>query len=188
MKLTKLLNLLLLGAALTFTITGCKRPQNTKTITKLPEPSIVGPGTLPPGSSVPGGPGSTDVTGGGIPPSPGHPGWAEDTQALKAQTVYFDYDKSAIKASEQSKLDDVAGYLKSNPACAARGKGSGAGGGKEKYNLPLGDPAPPGAGEYLHKKRGITPIRVDIVTNGKDRRGEGAHNGAAGSKNRRDEF
>ena len=38
----------------------------------------------------------------------------QDRAALAAQTVYFEFDRSAIKVSEQPKLDAVATFLKSN--------------------------------------------------------------------------
>src|SRR5262249_52301048 len=45
-------------------------------------------------------------------PIPGN----EDHTTLAVQTIYFDFDRSAIKTSEHGKLDQVATYMKSAPA------------------------------------------------------------------------
>jgi hypothetical protein len=38
----------------------------------------------------------------------------EDRDKFKADTVYFDFDSSTVKPSEESKLNDVANYFKGN--------------------------------------------------------------------------
>src|SRR5260221_12546625 len=50
---------------------------------------------------------------GGVPPGGGPENWTADpSDPLKAQTIYFDYDKSPIKASEQGKLEELCDYSK----------------------------------------------------------------------------
>jgi len=58
--------------------------------------------------------GTNVSTTGGIPLGRAMTVGRDPSDPLKAQTIYFDYDKSAIKASEQGKLEDVAAYMKSH--------------------------------------------------------------------------
>src|SRR5258708_5435660 len=114
MKHTKLFNLMMmLGLVLTFATVGCKKhPYGPTPIPGLANNPHGGNldahppmGTQPPIDTNP-----TNLTG--IPLGPGHDGWAADpSDPLKAQTIYFDYDKSSIKTSEQGKLEDVANYM-----------------------------------------------------------------------------
>ena len=191
MKLTKFSNLIMLGLALTLVAAGCKkRPTG---VTNLPgsKPLVGGPGG--PGG-LDSGPGIksgdlTNVKEGGLSPNaPGaHDGWKEDPSALKAQTVYFDFDKSAIKASEQPKLDEVANYLRSNPSAAVRVEGNCDERGTEEYNRSLGERRALAAREILVRS-GIDPSKVDTVTYGEDKPAVMGHDEAAWSKNRRDDF
>src|ERR1700689_2396301 len=119
MKLTKFSNLTMLGLALIFAAAGCKKGPTP--LTKLPNgqtrpDSSANPNPLGEGNPIqPTGPagGIPGMTLTGIPSNPegSHAGWTEDPSALKSETVYFDFDKSAIKASEESKLGEVASYL-----------------------------------------------------------------------------
>ena len=84
-------------------------------------------------------------------------GYAADPEALKAQAVYFDLDKSAIRASEQSKLDAVASYLKSNPDKALRVEGNCDERGTEEYNRSLGERRAMAAREFLITHPASTP-------------------------------
>src|SRR5437868_5071173 len=124
MKLKNLFNLITLGTALSITAVGCKKHPGY--MTKLPpgqtKPAELGTldgqqpiNPLPP---ISGDNTTTTTPTGGGPLGAGHPGWSADTEALKAQTIYFEYDKSSIKSSEHSKLDQVAEYLKSHPEAA----------------------------------------------------------------------
>src|ERR1700677_3794364 len=74
----------------------------------------------------------------------------EDRDKFKDDTIYFDFDSSTIKPSEESKLQDVAAYFKNNDKlegldiegnCDERGT--------EKYNLSLGERRALAAREYL---------------------------------------
>ena len=116
-----------------------------------------------------------------------HPGWVEDPASLARATVYFDYDKSAIKGSEQAKLEDVANYLKGNPQAAVRVEGNCDERGTEEYNRALGERRALSAREYL-VSLGIEASRVDTLTKGEDNPADPGHNEQAWKKNRRDEF
>jgi peptidoglycan-associated lipoprotein len=196
MKLKNILNLSLLGCVLTITGVGCQiKKQHTTPI--MDSRTHVGeaqpPGNdlnpAPPVNPTPG----IDTTmptqnpGPAIPPGPGHAGWGEDRATLAPQTVYFAFDKSAIRAKEQPKLDEVAGFLKSNADKAIRIEGNCDERGTEEYNRSLGDRRANSAREYL-AHLGIDPNRIDTLSNGEDKPAVHGHNEAAWSKNRRDDF
>ena len=179
----------MLGLVLTFTTVGCKKhPYGTTPIPGLT--TNPGGGDLdkqPPVTSQP--PIDTSATSptGGIPLPPTH-NWPEDpSNPLQAQTIYFDYDKSAIKTSEQGKLDDVAAYMKSHGEVALRVEGNCDERGTEEYNRSLGERRALGGREYL-VRLGIDASRIDTVTYGEDKPAETGHDEAAWSKNRRDDF
>ena len=195
MKLTNFLNLFALGAALSIAGTGCRHtPVGTTDLPRMKHPSINNPGTggpeLPPGRGLnntgPGTGGDITSTGGG-PLGPGHAGWNEDVSALSAQTIHFDYDKSAIKSSEQSKLDAVYSYLTSHPDKALRVEGNCDERGTDEYNRSLGERRALAGREYLVRK-GIDPSRIDTETFGKDKPVDTGHDEAAHARNRRDDF
>lgn len=124
---------------------------------------------------------------GGIPQGEGHPGWAENADQFKSDTVYFDFDSSVVKDSEKSKLAAVADYLKSNSGEAVKIAGHCDERGTEEYNRALGERRALALREQL-AGLGIDATRVDTISFGKDRPAESGHNEAAWSKNRRGEF
>ena len=103
------------------------------------------------------------------------------------QTVYFDYDKSAIKSSEQGKLDAVANYMKSHMEVAVRVEGNCDERGTEEYNRALGERRAIAGRNYLIGL-GIDGSRIDTISYGLDHPVESAKNESAFSKNRRDDF
>ncbi|MFM2294718.1 MAG: hypothetical protein RLZZ350_1131 [Verrucomicrobiota bacterium] len=121
------------------------------------------------------------------PPGPGHLGWNANTEALKAETVYFDYDSATVKASEQSKVASVVSYLKSNSSAAVRVEGNCDERGTEEYNRALGERRALAIREALIQA-GIAADRVDTLSNGEDKPAEAGHNAAAWDKNRRGDF
>lgn len=67
-------------------------------------------------------------------------GWDLNNQNRSLlQPVYFDFDKSSIKASERPKLEAAAQYLKDNPTHRVLLEGHCDWRGTEEYNLGLGD-------------------------------------------------
>jgi len=187
MKLKNVFKLIALGSVLAMTAVGCK----THSLFPTPLPKNGGgahdPGpdsglTLNNGNNL----GSTSTTG--IALGQGHPGWGEDpSMPLKAQTVYFDYDKSAIKSSEQPKLEDVANYLKSHADVALKVEGNCDERGTEEYNRSLGERRALSAREYL-VRLGIDANRIDTLSYGADKPAESGHSESAWSRNRRDDF
>lgn len=178
----------MLGLVLTFAAVGCKKHPYGPT----PIPALTNNLTttgMTPGPTVEPGPGINTTTGTGIAPTDSsiYSTYAAHPEILQAQTIYFDYDKSAIKSSEQGKLGEVANYLKSNPTHAVRVEGNCDERGTEEYNRSLGERRALGAREYL-VQLGVDPIRVVTITYGEDKPADPGHNEAAWSKNRRDDF
>jgi peptidoglycan-associated lipoprotein len=191
MKLNKFVNLLVIGLVVCIAASGCKK--KPVGVTDLPGARTgkvpdMGPG----GAITPGETSGADVTG--VPTghaqnsADAHAGWLEDTQALKTETVYFDFDSSVIKTSEQPKVSAVADYLKSNSAKAVRIEGNCDERGTEEYNRALGERRALAVREDLIRL-GIDPTRVDTKSWGKDNPANlPGHDEAAWRKNRRDEF
>ena len=190
MKLNKFANLLLLGLILTLTAVGCKK--NPGYITNIPGHKT-NPGDLSTGP----------LNTGPVNPNPGvlenpngiananmanFEGRPEDRGPLAASTVYFDYDSSVVKSSQISKLQDVASFLKSNPADALLIEGHCDERGTEEYNRALGEKRAQALREYLASKLGVDAGNIRTISYGKDRPADPGHNDAAWAKNRRGEF
>ena len=110
-----------------------------------------------------------------------------DTETLKADTVYFDYDKSAIRSSEKSKVAAVADYMKANPGQNLVVEGNCDERGTDEYNRALGERRALSIRESLIGL-GTPADRITTTSWGKDRPAELGHDEAAWSKNRRGEF
>jgi len=119
--------------------------------------------------------------------SAGHPGWPEDREALKADTIHFEYDSAVVKPAEHSKITAVADYLKSNSSNAVKVEGHCDERGTDEYNRSLGERRAQAIREALVKS-GVDAGRVDTVSFGRDRPVDTGHSDAAHRKNRRGEF
>ena len=193
MKLNKIVYWVALTATV-FALVGCKKGlQNT---TPLP-----GHGGAKVGEDKPGGPIGIDNgtpvkpervisnDGVGIPLSGDVNTWPPSSeQPFKADTVYFEFDKSTIKASETAKLDRVANEMKQHyKSKGLRIEGHCDERGTEEYNRSLGSRRALAIREYL-VRAGLDPKFVDVVSFGEDRPAVPGHTDAAYAKNRRGEF
>jgi peptidoglycan-associated lipoprotein len=196
MKISNLVSIFFVGAALTLGLTGCVHRPGTR-ITPIPDPN-----RPPPEQTTP-----NNLGGGGVvtPPAPietkegiqsdtNAGPWSrviaihnEDAAILKPDTVYFDLDSSTIKKSEDKKLEDVAAFLKGHASDALRVEGNCDERGTEKYNLSLGQRRANAVREYL-ANLGIDPRQIVTVTYGALRPAVEGHNEAAWGKNRRGDF
>lgn len=111
----------------------------------------------------------------------------EDAKALRAETVYFDYDKATVKGSEVPKVQRVASFLKSDKAVSLRVEGNCDERGTEEYNRSLGERRALAIRELLINE-GVAPERVTTVSFGEDKPIEQGHDEAAWAKNRRGDF
>lgn len=89
----------------------------------------------------------------------------QNRTALGGQTVYFDYDQSAIKASERAKLKLAKDYLDKNPTQRLVLEGHCDWHGTADYNLALGDRRANSAKKYL-QTLGVAADRLDTVSKG----------------------
>jgi len=192
MKLNKFTNLLVIGLVLCVAASGCKSKKPVG-VTDLPGAKAGKPADMPPGGAIKPGEPTTAVPGaevpGGTPSNPAnlHDGWIKDAEALKAQTVHFDFDSSVIKASEKPKVAAVADYLKANKGKAVLVEGNCDERGTEGYNMSLGERRALAVREEL-LRLGIGATEVDTTSYGKDRPVDPGHDESAWKKNRRDDF
>src|ERR1035437_9702167 len=122
-------NLIVLGLVLALGGTGCKHPQKPVTPIQGQSTAIRGGPIAAPinlnANRIPTETANSNPTSTQIPANPDgsirhgelgeFEGRAMDREAFKAYTILFDFDKSAIKGSEMSKIESVADYLKKNP-------------------------------------------------------------------------
>jgi peptidoglycan-associated lipoprotein len=191
MKVIKFANLLAVAIAISLTVLGCKT-QTPPTIKFDDQGRPIAGDTREPGSGkkidegsdinkTPGGPPEGIVMGSG------HPGWPEDREALKADTIHFEYDSAVVKPGEHSKITAVADYLKSNSSNAVKVEGHCDERGTDEYNRSLGERRAQAIRTEL-VKAGADASRVDTVSFGRDRPVDTGHSDAAHRKNRRGEF
>ena len=188
----------MVAALLSFGVAGCRKgPQRVTNIHGLK------PGEIPEQPSKPIEPGTTkpitvdtappavtlpDETKSGIPLSGAdRSNWPADTEIFAAQTVYFDFDKSVVKASEMSKVEDVANRMKSMPGKALRIEGHCDERGTEEYNRALGERRARAVREAL-VRLGVAADLIDTISYGEDRPADPGHDDAAWAKNRRGVF
>ena len=114
-------------------------------------------------------------------------GMIANREQFKANTVYFDYDKSVVKADGKANLQAVATYLMANAQTKVAIEGHCDERGTEEYNRALGERRALSARDALIAL-GIGPDRVVTRSFGEDKPAELGHDEAAWSKNRRGEF
>jgi len=116
-----------------------------------------------------------------------HPAWNEDRTSLAAEKVYFDFDKSTIKSREQTKLKDVADFMKGNAQVSIRIEGNCDERGTEEFNRELGVRRATVSRDYLISL-GIDSVRIQTLSRGKDNPAVTGESGMDRALNRRDEF
>jgi len=81
------------------------------------------------------------------------------------QPVYFDFDKSSIKASERAKLEAAAQHLRDNPTHRLLLEGHCDWRGTAEYNLGLGDRRASAAKQFLGTL-GVSGDRLETLSKG----------------------
>jgi peptidoglycan-associated lipoprotein len=104
-----------------------------------------------------------------------------------AEMVYFDYDRSELRADARAILDRKARILRDRPAISIRIEGHADERGSTEYNLALGSRRADAVRAYL-SGLGITASRVQITTYGEARPLTTGAGESAWSRNRRAEF
>jgi len=207
MKLAKFVHLLAVGLVLSSITVGCRKGLDKTT--QIPgqtsgrfggeRPSGIrepgagdtfapinrGDGTGVAGTST----GGTGITGAGIPQTMNPEDMIGDAEVFRDQTVYFDLDKSNVKASEISKLEEVVRRMRSE--FAGQGKALRIEGhcderGTEEYNRALGDRRALSVREKL-MELGLD-VQIATITFGEEKPVDTGHDTAAWAKNRRGEI
>jgi len=184
---------LVVAALLVATSTGCKtKPKN---ITPIPggNSSVAGSGSLLGRDS------SGTVNGGGdvvTVDQSGNIGLSDldefenmlmDRDALAAQTVYFEVDRSEIHPDDLGKVEAVAGILAQDAQNKVLIEGHCDERGTEEYNRALGERRALSVRDAL-SGLGVSADRVRTMSFGEDRPADPGLNDAAYSRNRRGEF
>lgn len=89
----------------------------------------------------------------------------QNRTALQANTVYFDFDQSAIKAGEREKLKAAKEYLDKNPGFRVLLEGHCDWRGTAEYNLGLGDRRANSVKKYL-LTLGVAADRLETLSKG----------------------
>jgi peptidoglycan-associated lipoprotein len=107
-----------------------------------------------------------------------------DLEVRAGNTVFFDYDKYALRPDATRTLQKQAAWLKMYPKVNIIIEGHTDERGTRKYNQALGERRANAAKRYLIAQ-GVSAQRITTVSYGKDRPAVLGHNEAAWSKNRR---
>jgi peptidoglycan-associated lipoprotein len=185
MNSLKFAKLLTLGLVLTVGAVGCKKKPYG--VTPLPGQGNTQVGSA--GSAPPIDLQNPAVTPGQPIPLPSFnpDDYNQDRAALASETVYFDFDSAAVKASERSKVDAVANYLKGKSGIALLVEGHCDERGTEEYNRSLGERRALALREGW-AAAGADPQRVITRSFGEDKPSDPGHDESAWRKNRRGEF
>lgn len=136
--------------------------------------------SAPSDTGAKGGAGQTaPMTGSGI-----VKGSKEDFVANVGDRVFFDFDKSTLRADAKATLDKQAAWLKAYPNYSMTIEGHADERGTREYNLALGEKRANSVAQYL-KAAGVAAARVKTVSYGKERPVALGSNEAAWSQNRR---
>lgn len=196
MKSTAIFNLFILGLILSIG-TGCKK--KLVGVTTIPnqrlgitgkstsglDPGVVVPVNPNPNSDPNFKPGVTDLVQAEHPDN--FADRHQDHDKFAADTVYFDTDSAAVKASQKSKLESVASGFKTLAAGDLLIEGHCDERGTEGYNLTLGDKRANALREYL-VNLGVSAEKIHTVSFGEAKPTAEGHDESAWSKNRRGEF
>lgn len=207
MKTANRFTLLLLGVALSFSVTACKKTPKSPTpifgqARTAPRGGNTPSGiegaapTLPPNSETmanPLGSGSNRLGGNpdDISPLGARPtsldDYVQDRDMFRQETVFFGFDKYNLPGSELSRVQNVANYLMSETASDVLVEGHCDERGTPEYNRALGERRALSVREALITL-GISGDRVHTTSYGEDMPLDPSHNQEAYAKNRRGEF
>ena len=184
--------LLLAAFVLILGVTGCRKGPKNPTPIPGAGGTVRNDGPYGPGESGLVGPdeGVSDVVlGDANTPLPvtSEDQFQRDESFFADETVYFDFDRSTIKTSEQPKIARVADHLRSYPGHAVKIEGNCDERGTEGYNMALGERRALATREYL-VNLGIDANRIFTISFGESNPADPGHTEAAYALNRRADF
>ncbi|QSX35162.1 peptidoglycan-associated lipoprotein Pal [Shewanella avicenniae] len=115
---------------------------------------------------------------------------AEEQQRQKFQElrqdsiIYFDFDRSEIRADYASLLEAHADYLSSHPSVRVLIEGHTDERGTPEYNIALGERRAKAVAKYL-QGLGVLPSQMSIVSYGEEKPADMTHSADGEAKNRR---
>lgn len=112
---------------------------------------------------------------------------AEAPAELTIADIYFDFDKSVLRAKDREVLKGHAATLMKNKNYTVVVEGNCDERGTTEYNLALGERRANEAAKYLISL-GVEKERIKTISYGKERPVDPGHNEDAWAKNRRDHF
>jgi peptidoglycan-associated lipoprotein len=104
-----------------------------------------------------------------------------------AAMIHFDFDKAMLRGGDVQVLDEKLPILRDNPQLRIRIAGNCDERGSDEYNLALGNRRAISAKQYL-VAHGIDASRIEVVSYGKEKPIDPAHNEEAWAKDRNDQF
>lgn len=111
-------------------------------------------------------------------------GSAQDFVVNVGDRVFFGYDQSSLTTDARSTLEKQAMWLKKYTNAVITIEGHADERGTRDYNLSLGEKRGNAASEYL-VSLGVDPMRIKVISFGKERPVALGHNEAAWAQNRR---
>lgn len=101
--------------------------------------------------------------------------------------IYFDFDKSNVRADQKSRMETNATYLKGNPSATIAIEGNCDERGTNEYNMALGERRAVSAKKYL-ANLGVDASRLTTISYGEEKPLNFGHDELAWSQNRRADF
>jgi len=103
------------------------------------------------------------------------------------RSVYYEFDKSSIRAEDRRLLEANARYLREHPGVSVRVEGNADERGSAEYNLALGQRRAEAVSKTL-KVLGVNESRVEAVSLGKEKPKKTGHDETSWAENRRSDI
>jgi len=159
---------------------GCPKKTEMKTSQETPREQVTSPAT--PSTTANGTENMSSTAMGG-----GESGERELTAGSGLRPIYFDYDRSAIRADAGATMKANADWLKAHPTEKIRIEGNCDERGTKEYNVALGQRRAATAKRYL-MDLGISSNRISLLSYGKEKPVCTSNSEECWQKNRRDDF
>ena len=112
---------------------------------------------------------------------------AAQMAALPKDSIYFDFDKSEIRADQKDRIKKNGDLLNGSASARVRVEGNTDERGTNEYNMALGERRAVTAVKYL-VNMGVAEGRIDTLSFGEEKPLNLGHDEMAWSQNRRDDF